>query len=563
MKLSPPDLLNQLFWQRFGRSARAPLDVTRVLFGIAGALPFAMTGTVDRAAGLLSVQSFGLFTVWALLVALAPLLSWRLDVMMRRGVLAIDFAMIASLIAIQHPMIIYSLPYAFLLFLNLAADPFRYLQRFAAFALVVMVAVFGFRAPPLLDGSGLNAGLLIERGLFMAMSVMALVAYVAQTSYRQRFRLWAEGLLIAGTHARAVPLIFIAQQLATQFRSSQISWIENPDATTARVWHYNGDALVEQPLPEHAWKDASAWLHKSRTFLFDARAERLLRNVEARLPQSTPAASLSALTEALALPPYGASFPIRLSDVEARVFIGTQERPSFPALTEAVYVGRAVEAVFERFMFQNAWRGRAVAEARLELGADLHDTVLQTMASLRMQIAGLLARPHFSGDPQMRGALDDLQTTVAEEQRTFREILNETRRAAREPVDLVGILSHRISALSTQWSIECDFQPSAPFLMVDAEAAVEVEFIIREVISNAVQHARAKRLNIRVSLADQALMLSVRSLDRLGREAAENEGSAVSSRSLARRLTYLGASAYADDTSPGGLISIRIPMSRE
>jgi signal transduction histidine kinase len=81
------------------------------------------------------------------------------------------------------------------------------------------------------------------------------------------------------------------------------------------------------------------------------------------------------------------------------------------------------------------------------------------------------------------------------------------------------------------------------------------------VVSNAVQHAKAKRLSFRMSLVDNALMLAVRSLDRGWRENL-TPGSPVSSRSLARRLAYLGASAYADESESGDLISIQIPMTR-
>jgi two-component system, NarL family, nitrate/nitrite sensor histidine kinase NarX len=561
LTLNLPESWTRLFWRRFGRSTRAPLDITRILFGIASLIPCIGEPMHAAAGASLACIGVGVFTFWAFLVAAMPLLSGRFDEAIRRAVLLIDFVVIAALIAIHHPMIIYTLPYAMLLFLNLAVDLLRILQRIVVLVLVLLIAIFGFSAQPLLLGGHMSAERALERGLFVAMSILVLVAYGARRTYRQRFRRWADGLLIAGTHARTVPIGFLAQQIAAQSGSRGIAWIENAHSTASRLWQHEGDTLVEAALPEREWASASPWLQQSGTFLFDAKRMYVFNHVEGGMPKATQAPALLALAGALSAQPCGASFPIRLADVSARVFVFVDERPSLPALSEAVRLGHAIEAVFERFMFQNAWRGRAVAEARLELGADLHDTVLQTMASLRMQIAGLLVRSQFNRDAEIRNALEDLQSTVAEEQRTFREILNESRRAAREPVDLVALLEHRINALSAQWNIECSFQPSSATLMVDADAAVEVEFIIREVVSNAVQHTSVKRMAIRTSLADHALMLSVRSMDRLGR-ATDDDGSPVSSRSLARRLTYLGASAYADETSPGGLISIRIPMAR-
>jgi two-component system, NarL family, nitrate/nitrite sensor histidine kinase NarX len=553
------DSLTTLFWRRFGRSARAPLDAVRILCGLGGLVPFIAMTRAGQSVPPFIFIGFAAFTLWGVAVAIMPALSWRLDERLRTIVFLIDFAFILLLIAARLPSELWALPYAMLLFLNLTTDFLRVVRWIIIAVIICMLAVFGLSSDTNMFGGTFDGSLVLERGLFVCMAILTLIAIAATGQYRKQFALWADGLLIAGTHARAVPLGFIAQQLATQFTTDEIVWIEGADTQSPRIWRLDDGILVAAPHLDGAWRVAAELMQHEQTFHFDLSAERILRHGEKGWTEAVKAPATIALLRSLSETKCGVSFPVRLSDVSARVIILTGERPSLSALVEAEAASRAVEAVFERFVFQSAWRTRAVAEARLELGADLHDTVLQTMASLRMQIAGLLSRPNF-GD-SVSSALEDLQTTVSEEQRTFRDILNESRRAAREPVDIVAILKHRIHALGAQWNITCDFTSSTDALMVDADSAVEVEFIIREVVSNAVQHAKAKRLAFRMSLAEQSLMLAVRSLDRGWREKL-TAGSPVSSRSLARRLAYLGASAYADESETGDLISIQIPLTR-
>ncbi len=559
MALESKHSLATLFWRRFGRSARAPLDAVRLLCGLGALAPFIALVRAGESSPTLIPISLAGFSLWGVLVAVLPLLSWRFDERLRTTVLAVDFAFITVMIVSRLPMELWALPYVTLLFLNLTTDALRVMQWFVLVVVVLLLATFGLSSSNNILASPISPALLMERALFVLMAALALVACAATARYRKQFALWADGLLIAGTHARAVPLGFIAQQLVTQFSTDNIIWIEGADTQSPRIWRLEEGVLVAAPHLDGTWQVAADLMQNEPTFHFDLSKERLLRHDGNGRTEAVKAPATIALLRTLSETDSGVSFPVRLSDVSARVIILSGERPSLPALVEAEQASRAVEAVFERFVFQNAWRTRAVAEARLELGADLHDTVLQTMASLRMQIAGLLSRPNSGAD--VRSALEDLQTTVSEEQRTFRDILNESRRAAREPVDVVAILKHRINALSAQWSINCDFSSSTDVLMVDADSAVEVEFIIREVVSNAVQHAKAKRLSFRMSLAEQSLMLAVRSLDRGWRERL-TAGSPVSSRSLARRLAYLGASAYADESETGDLISIQIPLTR-
>jgi signal transduction histidine kinase len=558
MRSATSDWVRQWVLRRFGRSTRASLDIARVSVALAGIAPCLF---MDPRSLPLSCFLFALMLAWAIFVAVMPLLSWQRDIRASALVLTIDFGIIGAIIALSSTLTLVALPYALLLFLLLQGVFFRVLQAIIIIAVIAILATFGTTAEPVVGHGAVDTAVIIERSVFVGLSLLTFATIRTRRSYRRELRIWSEGLLIAGTHAQRVPLDFIVDQLAQVYGDRPMLWIVNEGDDDPGAFVREAGGLAELRLPDKQWKGARAALASERAFMFDAQDRRFVHHVEIERPGVGGAEAVFDLIDALGLASKGVAIPVRTAEVSARILIGLDERPSIPALREAIEVGHAIEAVFERYTFQSAWRDRAYSEARMALGRDLHDSVLQTMASLRMQIATLLSDRKLVAAGPVRDAIEHLQTTVASEQASFREMLDESRRASTQQVELNQVLDERVRSLSAQWHIDCRLTPTEEPLMVDANAAVEVEFIVREVVSNAAQHGGAKTISIRLSLAGDTLLLSVTNDQKAGKLGPAQDDR-IRSQSLARRLTYLRATAYGQDLGGGALLSIRIPLAR-
>ncbi|MGV3479468.1 MAG: hypothetical protein ACO1O3_05940, partial [Sphingobium sp.] len=161
---------------------------------------------------------------------------------------------------------------------------------------------------------------------------------------------------------------------------------------------------------------------------------------------------------------------------------------------------------------------------------------------------------------ERREKLTSLQAVIVEEQARLRDILDESYRASEQRVELVGQLTACAAYLSRQWGVECRLLAQQETLAVDSNTAVEVEFLAREAVANAVQHAGARRLTLVIAIDEDTLFLSLRNENR--RRDKTSDEARIASRSLSRRLSSLGGVAYSEEVNSGSLLAIRIPLKR-
>ena len=102
-----------------------------------------------------------------------------------------------------------------------------------------------------------------------------------------------------------------------------------------------------------------------------------------------------------------------------------------------------------------------------------------------------------------------------------------------------------------------------PVLPVDRESAENIEYLVREIIANAIRHAGAKQLTFAMALSKGDLMMTLK--DDLSVSNAQT-GSAyaareiLASRSLSQRLEMVNGKAYSVGLEDSTLLAISIPM---
>ena len=398
--------------------------------------------------------------------------------------------------------------------------------------------------------------------LLTFIAAAALVVKMRQADATSSDR-WNGELLATGIRARSLPVEEIAARLAVRFRVPivLVCWKGGGDAAQYFYRFENGElaefepppAIAERLLLPTGWDEAWLW---------EARTGKAMVNGPPRSGPVVRAIAPGFLPDDLAeTAAIVGAMPIAATAMEGYVYLIDPARMSEILLGQIAAAGHAVSATLDRYQMFEAWRENAFANARLEISRDMHDSVLQTLAGLRMQVAVLMKESDMPTAKRLE-RLKGLDAIISAEQACLRELVNDSAQPVGERIDLASHLAQRAELLSRQWGIDCSIQAEPVNLPVPPDIALEIEFLVREAVSNAVQHAGASAVRVSAALRNEALFVAVRSdgasvID-TDIEGADIEG--ILSRSLAKRVKALNGRAYADPMEHGVLLSLRIPL---
>lgn len=318
-----------------------------------------------------------------------------------------------------------------------------------------------------------------------------------------------------------------------------------------------GDEAVAQTL--------YAPVDDNRPFLFDSRHSRMLYSNRNGRVGICGDPHFSRAWKTLFEPVRGFGMPIEMGRVRGWLYVATAQDLSHRSYLELRRAFDDISAMIQRFERFESWRERTLAEARLLASRDMHDSVLQTLAGLRMQLSSMVKGSEAGPSETLNGQMKSLDAIVAAEQQHLRAILQRSREDAETAAELFSYLEARALSLTRQWNIRCTIQIPEETLPVSEETAIECEFLLREAISNAAQHAGAEHIQMAMGLDDNTLLVTLRTEGLpLGSGRNRVKGRMpVESRSLRQRVEKLGGSAYLESVSGGGLLSIQIPLERK
>lgn len=203
-----------------------------------------------------------------------------------------------------------------------------------------------------------------------------------------------------------------------------------------------------------------------------------------------------------------------------------------------------------------------IADAHDVARRDLHDGVLQTLAALRMRLLIITKRDDVANKPvdlEIRKAVDIIML----EQSRLRGFL-ENSEAANQTVNLVSQIDICLRTISLQWGVDVKIESAEVAIPVDRNSSSNIEHLLREVITNAVRHAKSKSLTVTLSLKQDALMMAVKDLSQPleGAQVFEKSALTLKSASLRDRLRLVNGEAYAEGLGKETLLAVRIPMQQ-
>ena len=155
---------------------------------------------------------------------------------------------------------------------------------------------------------------------------------------------------------------------------------------------------------------------------------------------------------------------------------------------------------------------RQVIEAseseRRNIGRTLHDTLGQNLTGLAFLIKGL-SQKLSQRSPQELAAANQIVELVNEAVSQVRSIARGLDPLGLEQEGLTSGLQELARSTAEVFGIACDFQAQGPVGNVSLEVASHLYYIAQEAVSNAVKHARARRVSLRLQTGDSRVKLSV------------------------------------------------------
>lgn len=206
-----------------------------------------------------------------------------------------------------------------------------------------------------------------------------------------------------------------------------------------------------------------------------------------------------------------------------------------------------------------AERQLAGASERARIARELHDSISQDLFSLRLLAGGL--RRALPADSRLHHQIEAMETTATGTMHEMQALLLELRPIALNDTGLIPALEQLCQAYRDRLGVAVDAE------LEPVEMAPPVEHaalrIVQEALTNAIKHARPRRLALRVHPEGEQVSVSI-SDDGAGFDparAAERHGMGLDL--MRERVTELGGDVKIDSViGEGTTLRIRLPRSR-
>jgi signal transduction histidine kinase len=211
-------------------------------------------------------------------------------------------------------------------------------------------------------------------------------------------------------------------------------------------------------------------------------------------------------------------------------------------------------------------RDAAVSEERLRLARDLHDGLLQSLTAAKLQLERVHHLVRFNaGEAQHH--LREVQEMIARDQTELRAFITQLRPRSISPqsAPLHTRLATLAERIAQQWAIAVEITLDPPHVHVTDSVAGEIFSLVAESLANAAKHARAKRIEVSVSVdatiarirvADNGRGFPFRGTYDLAQLDAMHRGPVT----LRERVASLHGTLILDSTSDGATIAITVPI---
>jgi PAS domain S-box-containing protein len=228
-------------------------------------------------------------------------------------------------------------------------------------------------------------------------------------------------------------------------------------------------------------------------------------------------------------------------------------------VTEAIAAQEDLNATHKKMRNLAAHLLRAREEERRNVAQEVHDELGQALAALKMDLHWLEqhARQGPAADQKLRDMIELGEHAIGAVQR----ISSDLRPRMLDDLGLAPALDWLASDFRRRTGMPCEMSISVPPGRIGGNAANSLYRVVQEALSNVVRHSLARRVEVRLALEEEVVLLSVKD-DGIGINHAQ--ASAVDSFGLIgarERIEGLGGTLLVvGEPGHGTVLTARIPV---
>ena len=208
-------------------------------------------------------------------------------------------------------------------------------------------------------------------------------------------------------------------------------------------------------------------------------------------------------------------------------------------------------------------RRQAVDEERLRIARELHDVVAHNVSVMAIQAGA--ARVAGSSDGASAKSLQSIETTARDTLAELNRLLGVLRKEPGQPETSPQPGLEQLDALlktARESGLDVDLRVTGDQRPLPAALDLTAYRIVQEAITNALKHAHASRIEVRVSYLPDALELAVRDNGEGGSEEAIRASTGHGLIGMRERVALFGGELEAGSADVGGFtVRSRLPLT--
>jgi signal transduction histidine kinase len=281
------------------------------------------------------------------------------------------------------------------------------------------------------------------------------------------------------------------------------------------VWREQGSekidayAAVGDELTMPEFREEALTGRFKRPFLYNLSKDRALSGDRQHDLKGGPARTLIRKEAASALSlSEGIAIPVSTAAGNGELFLEAVPNLSQDHIDLGEQVTADLAAYIQRYALIRAVGESAEARSRVALAGDLHDSVVQFLAGAAFRVEALKRDQAMGRD--LEADLEELKQLMLQEQGELRTFIAALRSGPTiELAELAKNLNDLAGKLSRQWDVLCEFSADNSEAKISSRIRFDAEQLVREAVANAVRHAGATNIKIRLSAKSEDLLLDL------------------------------------------------------
>lgn len=211
--------------------------------------------------------------------------------------------------------------------------------------------------------------------------------------------------------------------------------------------------------------------------------------------------------------------------------------------------------------------GAAVTAERARIACDIHDGLVQSLAGVNFKLD--LCQELLRTDPRACAATlqetkDQLKIAIQE----ARQVIINLRPVHYDKMELIPALINYLKSYETQYHVKTEFSVSGDETTLFPKTKIFLFRIVQEALSNVHKHAQADRVEVRLTIGDDALTATIRDngvgfdTEAVSRDPEKWDHFGL--RGIMERASLVGGEAKVESKKGQGTrVSIRVPLVKK